>query len=462
MTDTNTATKVCYLSIGALGTGFLEASLRRGLEGQVDFIGADAGSTDGGPISLASGRPTNRDAQYRYELGLLLPAAKQRGIPLLIGSCGISGSDDNVDYMAELVDAVAKEHGLSLEVAKIYSELDPEVVVSYLEAGSVRPLSPAPDYDADAARRSVRIVGVLGAELFQDAVAAGADVVLAGRSTDTAIFAAIPLMRGIDPGLAWHAGKIAECGSSAAEPRTRLDVLRVEVSNDGIEVEALRDEVRCTPFSVSSVQLHEVADPFTMIEPGVVVDLSEAKYEAITDRRVRVTGGKATSSDYSVKLEGVEQAGYRRAFMFSVNDPTILDNLDVWQRSVDGDIAGRILEVLGPSSEGAWSLDVRIFGRDGTMGRHEPVKQFEGHEAFVLVECLAESAEQVGVVADIASYAYLHAKSPIWQGGTTMAYPFTKSNFDLGPAYRFNVHHVIVGIEPTDVARVEHVQLGDG
>jgi len=48
------------------------------------------------------------------------------------------------------------------------------------------------------------------------------------------------------------------------------------VSNDGIEVEPLRDEVRCTPFSVSSVQLHEVSDPFTMVEPGVIVDLTNA------------------------------------------------------------------------------------------------------------------------------------------------------------------------------------------
>jgi hypothetical protein len=267
-------------------------------------------------------------------------------------------------------------------------------------------------------------------------------------------------MRGIDPGLAWHAGKIAECGSSAAEPRTRLDVLRVEVSNDGIEVEPLRDEVRCTPFSVSSVQLHEVSDPFTMVEPGVIVDLTNAKYEAITDRRVRVTGGTATPSEYTIKLEGVEQAGHRRAFMFAVNDPTILDDLDMWQHSVDGDIAGRIHEILGPSAEGAWSLDVRIFGRDGIMGKHEPVKRFEGHEALVLVECLADTVEQVDVVADVADYAYMHAKSRHWQGGTTMAWPFTKSNFDLGPAYRFNVHHVIAGIEPTDLARIEYAQLG--
>lgn len=452
--------KVCFLSIGALGTGFLEASLRRGLEGPVDFIGADAGSTDGGPGALAGGRWTARERAIRHELGLLLPAAKGRGVPLLIGSCGLSGSDDNVDYTAELVDEIASAQGLSLKVAKIYSELDPETVARYLEAGRVRPLSPAPPYDAEIARRSLRIVGVLGAELYQEAVAAGADVVLAGRSTDTAIFAAIPLMRGIDAGLAWHAGKIAECGSSAAEPRTRLDVLRVEVSNDGIEVEPLRDEIRCTPFSVASVQLHEVSDPFTLVEPGVIVDLTNAKYEAITDRRVRVTGGVATTSEYTIKLEGVEQVGHRRCFMFAVNDPTILDDLDAWQHSIDGDIAGRITEILGSGAEGTWSLDVRIYGRDGTMGAREPVKRFEGHEALVLVEVLADTRGTVKVVADVADYAFMHAKSLHWQGGTTMANPFTTSNFDLGPAYRFNVHHVITGVAPTDLARIEYVELG--
>jgi len=65
-------------------------------------------------------------------------------------------------------------------------------------------------------------------------------------------------------------------------------------------------------------------------------------------------------------------------------------------------------------------------------------------------------------VADVASYAYLHAKSTIWQGGTTMAYPFTNSGFNLGPAFRFNVHHVIGGIEPHDLARIEYVDLGAG
>ena len=106
----------------------------------------------------------------------------------------------------------------------------------------------------------------------------------------TSIFAAIPLSRGFDPGLAWHAGKIAECGTSAAEPRRRLDVLHIAMERDSFVVQPLADDVRCTPFSVASLQLHEVADPFTMVEPGWTTDLREVRYDAVSDRAVRVSG----------------------------------------------------------------------------------------------------------------------------------------------------------------------------
>ena len=43
-------------SCGSCGTGFFEASLERGLERHIDFIGSDAGSTDGGPRFLAGER----------------------------------------------------------------------------------------------------------------------------------------------------------------------------------------------------------------------------------------------------------------------------------------------------------------------------------------------------------------------------------------------------------------------
>ena len=198
--------------------------------------------------------------------------------------CPTSGSNWGVDYFADMARQIAKEDGVQFTMAKIYAEVDQDVVIEHVRNDTVTPLRPVLPYGEEEVRRSRRIVGVLGAEPFQEALRQGADVILAGRSTDTAIFAAIPLMRGIDPAVAWHAGKVAECGSSAAEPRLRLDVLRVEVDAGAFYTEALRDEVRCTPFSVGGVQLHEVSNPFTMVEPGVVVDSPTSSKRPSTTR----------------------------------------------------------------------------------------------------------------------------------------------------------------------------------
>ena len=194
-----------YLCIGSLGTGFGEAALDRGLELGADFIGADAGSVDGGPGALAGGPPAwAYDAYYR-DLSLLIRGARKAGIPLLVGSCALSGRDWGVDYFAEMARKIAQEHGLSFNLTRIYSELNPDIVAERVKGGRIHPIQPAPDYDVAAVRRSTRIVGVMGTEPFLHALEGGADVVLAGRSTDTAIFAAIPLSAGFDPGLCWHA-----------------------------------------------------------------------------------------------------------------------------------------------------------------------------------------------------------------------------------------------------------------
>src|SRR5205085_11568499 len=173
------------------------------------------------------------------------------------GSCGMSRRDWGVDYKAEMLRDIVKELDLHLTMARVYSEVKKELVLEGLKAGRVHAIEPAPEYDEAAVERSIRIVAVMGAEPFQAALDQGANVVLAGRATDTAIFAAIPLARGFDPGLCWHAAKIAECGSASAEPRRRLDVLHIEMGRESFVVEPLADDIRCTPFSVAAPQFDE-------------------------------------------------------------------------------------------------------------------------------------------------------------------------------------------------------------
>lgn len=448
-----------YLCIGSLGTGFLESSLERGLATDPDFIGADAGSVDGGPNALAGMAPGWPEVSYMRDLGLLMTGAKGKGIPLLVGSCATSGRDWGVDLFAGFARKVAEQSGQKFRVARIYSEVAPDLVIERMGQGRVHAIKPAPEYDEAAVRRSLRIVSVMGAEPFQAALDQGADVVLAGRATDTAIFAAMPLARGFDPGLSWHAGKIAECGTASAEPRRRLDVLHVEMEQESFVVQPLADDIRCTPFSVAAHQLHEVSNPFTLVEPGWITDMSGARYEAVSDKAVRVSGSTAVPAPYTVKLEGVESVGFQRMFMMGVRDPTILANLDQWMASIQGDIATRCEELLGPGGLERCQTHVRVYGRDGVMAAREP-KPFEGHEAFLVVDVTAPDPETCEAATSVIWYAYMHAKSPGWRGGTTVAWPFPKASFDMGEVFQFNVHHAMEVDDPLETFRIEIEEVG--
>ncbi len=451
---------VSFLCIGSVGTGFLEPSLERGLALKPDFIGADAGSVDGGPSALAGNGAGWPEQVYQRDLGLLIRGARRAGIPLLVGSCATSGRDWGVDQFADIARRVAKEAGETFTIARIYAEVSPDLVIERMRAGRIHPIDPAPPYDEDAVRRSLRIVSVMGAEPFQEALDLGADVVLAGRATDTAIFAAIPLARGFDPGLVWHAGKIAECGTASAEPRRRLDVLHIELGRDSFVVQPLADDIRCTPFSVAAHQLHEVADPFTLVEPGWITDMSQVKYEAVSDRAVRVSGSTAEAARYTVKLEGVESVGWQRMFMFGVRDPTILADLDRWMSGIDRDIATRCEELVGPGGLEQCQVHVRVYGRDGIMGPREPIKRFEGHEAFIVADVTAPTPEMCQGATSVIYYAFFHAKSPGWRGGTTVAHPLARSTFDVGEVFRFNVHHAMEVDDPLETFRIELEEVG--
>ena len=441
--------RMAYLAAGVVGCGFVEASLRRGLDHHdVAFIGVDAGSTDPGPRYLAGEQGIFSRASYLRDLRGLLLAARSAEIPLLIGSAAGSGNDWSVDYFAALIREIAQAEGLSFTMAKIYAEQKPETVLDYLESGKVFPLAAAPPYDADAVRRSQRIVAVMGAEPFQAALDAGADVIVAGRTTDTAIYAAVPLARGVNPAVAWHAAKIAECGTSAAEPRGRMDVLLLTLAPDSFTVEPLRDDIRCTPMSVAAVQLHEVADPSRMVEPGWIIDLPNVRYTAANDRRVHVEGAVAHRVANTNKIEGVEFAGYQSMFLCGVRDPTIIESIDAWMDSLQSDIRGRCAEVVGPAALDSSKVTVRVYGRDGVLGQREPLRYETPHEVALVVDVLSPDEGITRAVIEIVEYAYQHGKSLRWRGHGTLAYPFSQRIFHIGPVYAFNVHHVISEPDP--------------
>ena len=274
---------------GMLGAGFTGEALDRGIELGANAIAIDGGSTDSGPAYLGRAMAKMPPEAIAHDLRLMLVRGAAAGIPVIVGSAGTSGTDVGVDWVADLVAGIAEDEGLPLRVARIYSELTRSRLHELLAAGRIEPLPPAGPLEAARVDRCDHIVGLLGAEPFIAALEDGADVVVAGRATDTAVIAAEALRRGCPPGPAWHAAKTAECGGQCTTNPRGGGVL-VEIDDDGFTVEPLELTSACTPMSVAAHMLYENADPNLMREPSGTLDVSAAEYESLDERRVRVVG----------------------------------------------------------------------------------------------------------------------------------------------------------------------------
>ena len=181
---------------------------------------------------------------------------------MIVGSAGTSGTDSGVDWVAGIAEQIANEEGLTIRLAKhLQRAVDRRgrTALARRRHRSIRwrrsARSPTSSLD-----RCEHIVGLLGAEPFIDALEAGADVIIAGRATDTAVIAAAALRRGCPPGPTWHAAKTAECGGQCTTNPRGGGVL-VEIDDDGFTVEPLEVTSAATPLSVAAHMIYENANP---------------------------------------------------------------------------------------------------------------------------------------------------------------------------------------------------------
>ncbi|MEA3003290.1 MAG: hypothetical protein QOH81_2078, partial [Sphingomonadales bacterium] len=128
---------------GSLGSGFPVSSLERGLSLRPHMIGCDGGSTDSGPAYLGSGKAKHSRTAVKRDLRHLLLAREKAGVPLIVGSCGTSGRDEGVAWMADIAREIAREEDLHFRMALIHSSQSAGFIKRSLAEGRIRPLSPA-------------------------------------------------------------------------------------------------------------------------------------------------------------------------------------------------------------------------------------------------------------------------------------------------------------------------------
>ncbi len=430
-----------------LGYGFPESSFREGLARRPDLIGVDAGSTDPGPYYLGAGKSFTNRAAVKRDLRFMLTAGVRRGIPVVIGTAGGSGARPHVDWCEEIIREIAAEEKLTFKMGVIYADVPKSRVLRHLRKGEITPLACVPPLTEAALGETVNIVCQMGVEPIQRALAAGCQVVLAGRCYDPAVFAALPISLGFDPGLAIHMGKILECAAIAALPGSGADCAFGTLREDSFVLESLNPKRVFTKVSTAAHTLYEKTDPYHLPGPGGELDLTGCSFTELPGGRVEVRGSRHVESErYRVKLEGVRRVGFRTIAVAGTRDPIMIREIGPILAGVESQVKD-LLEA--EKVEGR--IFFHVYGRDGVMGALEPEKRIRSHELGLVIEAVGPTQEAADAVCSLTRSTLLHYGYPgrISTAGN-LALPFSPSDARMGEVFEFSLYHLMPLARPDD------------
>jgi hypothetical protein len=414
-------------------------SFQLGVAAGPDCIAADSGSDDVGPVPLGSDTSTSPQAWQRHDLEQMLLAARKLGVPMVIGSAGDTGSNSRVDLYVRLIKEIAAEHKLApFKIGYFYSEVDKERVRRALRSGQqVAGLDGYADLTEAELDASDRIVAVAGVHPYIKLLEAGADVIIGGRSSDAAVFAAPALHRGYDADRAYYLGKVLECASFCAEPYGGKETVMGEISAEDVRVTAMHPDQRCTIASVAGHAMYERSNPYEEFFAGGRLDMAECRYEQLSEKTTRITGSRfEPAAQVRVKLEGSGKVGERYMGLCGIRDPYTIANVDrviAWARD-------KVRERFGDSG---YELHYKVYGRDGVMGDLEPLRDQPSHELCVMVQGVAPTAEMAEELTLTGLRQMFYARLPDVKGTAgSVSFPLDEV-VRTSAAYRWTLNHTL-------------------
>jgi Acyclic terpene utilisation family protein AtuA len=410
-----------------------------GCRADPDVICADSGSCDVGPVPLGTDLSSSPRQWQQQDLETMLLAARRLGVPMIVGSAGDTGTNSRVDLFVAIIRELARKHRLpKFRIGYFYSEVDRDALRRRVDAGDiVAGLDGRPALDAATLDATNRVVAVAGIHPYIKLLDAGADVIVGGRSSDCAIFAAPAIRCGFPEALAYLYGKILECASFCCEPYGAKESVLGEITMDDVKVTAMLPEQRCTIASVAGHTMYERANPFYEYFLGGHIDMSQCRYEQYDERTVRVTGPRYVPAvELRVKLEGSGRIGERYVGIVGVRDPYTIANIDLvtgWARS-------QVEERFGP---GGYELYFSVYGRDAILGSSEPLRAAPGHELAVVVQGVAPTKEMAEEVCIIATRQMFYARLPQVKGTAGGVAFILDEVMPASPAYRWTLNHTM-------------------
>lgn len=360
------------------GQGFWGDSIDAPLElltrGPLDYLGLDYLAEVTLSIMM---RQRLRDphkgfaADFITLLRRALPVIVERGVKVVTNAGGL-----NPAACRDEVLRVARQLGISgLRVGVVEGDDLLPHVDELLAAGcrlehmeTKRPL-------ADERAKVLSVNAYLGARPVAEALRQGAEIVLAGRITDTSL-ALGPLVHEFGWAEdAWDllaagtiAGHIIECGAQATggnftrwwEVPELWDVGYpvLECAPDGSFVVTKHAGTGglVSTSTVAEQLVYEMGDPHAYITPDCVADFGSARLAAYGDNRVRVSGIRGGPKTEYYKVSASYRAGWKASGQLTVSGPRAVDKARlaaeiVWKRLARAGVRfpdeDRVTELLG-------------------------------------------------------------------------------------------------------------------
>jgi hypothetical protein len=434
-----------------------EESFWIGAKTKPDYYCSDSGSDDIGPAPLGEDKCASLYVWQKHDLELMLLASREQNVPMIIGSAGDTGTNSRVDMYVQIIKDLAKEHNLpKFKLAYFYSEVDKEYLRNKMKKGIIiEGLDSRPNLTMEELESTERIVAVAGVHPYIKALEMGADVIIGGRSSDVAIFAAPAIYEGFPENVSYYAGKVLECASFCAEPYGAKESVIGTITKDDVKVTAMAPWQRCTVASVAGHAMYERSNPYYEYFAGGMLDMSECVYEQYDEKTTRITNPKfvPVEGKIKVKLEGSAKVGEMYIGIAGIRDPYTIKHIDKVIELARENVRERF-------GEEGYQLHYRIYGKNGVMGDLEPVKEIKSHELCVIVQGIAPSAEMAEEVAMTGLRQIFYARLPEVKGTAGTAAFLVDEVLRATPAYRWSINHTVEVDDPLELFDVKLVEIG--
>lgn len=422
-----------------------------------DYYCCDSGSDDIGPGPLGNDLSVSPYEWQKHDLELMLLAAREQNVPMIVGSAGDCGTNSRVDRFVEIIRDLAKKHKMKpFKLVYFYSEVDKSYLQTKMRAGEViEGLDGRSALTAEQLEATNRIVAVAGVHPYIKALEMGADVIIGGRSSDAAVFAAPAIYEGFPESLSYYVGKVLECASFCAEPYGAKESVIGTISQEDVKVTAMAPFQRCTVASVAGHAMYERSNPYFEYFAGGMLDMTNCVYEQYDERTTRITNPVFVPIDgkVKVKLEGSGRVGERYIGIVGVRDPYTIKNIDKVLDWVRGQVAERF-----PDKN--YQLHFTVYGKNGVMGSLEPVKEIRSHELGIIVDGIADTKELAEEVAVLGARGVFYARLPEVKGTAGTGAFVVDEVLPASTAYTWTMDHVVPVDDPMELFDVHEITIG--